>query len=48
MKAYSRKLATGDEFKDLKARYEALGKRLNNYNNYIEEQAKKNPLRNKP
>ena len=48
MKAYSRKLMTKEEYHDLKARYETLGKRLNNYINYIEEQAKINPKRNKP
>ncbi len=48
MKAYSRKLVTNEEYADLKARYEALGKKLNNYINYIEEEAKKNPKRNKP
>ncbi|MCF8245505.1 MAG: hypothetical protein K9J37_13520 [Saprospiraceae bacterium] len=48
MKAYSRKLVTDEEYKDLKSRYETLGKRLNNYIKYIEEQAKKNPKRNKP
>ncbi len=47
MKAYSRKLMAEEEFKDLKIRYESLGKKLNNYINYIEDEAKKNPKRKK-
>jgi four helix bundle protein len=48
LKAYSRKLVTSEEYKDLKERYETLAKRLNNYINYIEEQMEKNPKRGKP
>ncbi len=47
MKAYSRKSVTEGEYNDLKNRYEALGKKLNNYIKYIEEEAKKNPKRRK-
>jgi len=48
MKAYSRGLVSDEEYRDLKARFETLGKRLNNYIKYIEDQARKNPKQKKP